>query len=126
MTPQLLPQFVGLVRHWRMEVFPAPDGDLLERSTEPAAGRMALDHPKTPTRQAPEMRESQQVKRTWPRVRLLVARRGFLKWHQAGLLRVKGEPELAEAFGKHFQHPSGILCTGKTHDKVVRVTDEKG
>src|SRR5262249_49255333 len=66
-TAELIPQCLVLRADRPMTVQPAPVGDLLERPTEPAAGRLPLHHPAPSLGPTPQVREPQEVER--PRLR---------------------------------------------------------
>src|ERR1035438_8792234 len=121
MTPKLLPQFLTLLRHRLVEVFPAPVGDPLKRTAEPAAGCLPLDHPRTPTRAAPVVREPQQVKSAWWSFAAPGVFGRRLRWplerHQSGLLRMESQAEPAETLGQNLQDPPCVFFTGKAHDE---------
>src|ERR1035438_3588045 len=129
MTPKLLPQFLTLLRHRLVEVFPAPVGDPLKRTAEPAAGCLPLDHPRTPTRAAPVVREPQQVKSAWWSFAAPGVFGRRLRWplerHQSGLLRMESQAEPTETLGQNLQDPPCVFFTGKAHDEVVRITDHE-
>src|SRR5437660_12768288 len=112
-----------------MTVQAAPRGDRLERPLEPTAGRLPLHHPETLLRPAPEVRETEEVKR--PRRYSRQTRRcrpagGPSKRYQPRFVWVDRQTVLAEPLRQHGQHAAGVLLTGEAHDQIIRVAHQEG
>src|SRR5271155_1769887 len=124
---QLPTQYAVLLADGPMPVPPTPLGNLPDGPTEPARCRLPPHHPETTPRSRPEVREPQQVKRSWLGSRFLRVQplAGPYKWYQPRFLRMQRQPVSSEPLRQHVQHSPGVLFMDKAHDEIVRITNEK-